>query len=99
MSVNLGYSDIIIKPLLTEKSTNNVVLRRYTFEVHRDANKCTVKEAIEKIYNVKVEAVNVLNVKPKPKRRGMTTGKTRSWKKAMVKLVDGYTISDLENLH
>jgi len=99
MSVNLGYSDIIIRPLLTEKSTDNLAFRRYTFEVHRNANKCMVKEAIEKIYNVKVETINVLNVKPKPKRRGMTRGKTRSWKKAMVKLVEGYSISDLENLH
>jgi len=99
MSVNLEKVDVIVRPLLTEKTTDNLEFRNYSFEVHRDSNKIMIKEAVESIYNVKVERVNVLNVKAKPKRRGLTRGKTRTWKKAMVKLAEGYTISDLENLH
>jgi len=58
-----------------------------------------VREAIEKIFNVKVEKVNLLNVKGKPKRRGVLEGRTRSWRKAIVTLVEGYRIKELEGQH
>jgi large subunit ribosomal protein L23 len=99
MSIKLEYRDVLLRPILTEKTTTNMANRTYTFEVHRDSNKRLIKDAIENIYEVRVEKINVLNVKPKPKRRGMSRGKTRSWKKAMVKLQEGYTIPDLENLY
>ncbi len=67
---------------------NNV----YTFEVAKDSNKVEVRQAIEAIFDVKVVKVNILNVKPKPKRVRYATGKTRTWKKAMVTLQEGDTI-------
>lgn len=95
----LTYHDILIRPILTEKSHNEMASDRpkYTFEVSKLANKPMIKEAVEKLFNVKVEKVNVINVKPKPKRRYATQfGKTRSWKKAMVTLKEGYRISELD---
>ena len=98
MSVSLTDMDILLRPIITEKTNFLMEENKYTFEVHTDANKFMVKSAIEKVYNVKVEKINVLNVKPKPKKRGVTRGKTRGWKKAIVKLVDGYSIPELQSL-
>ena len=88
--------DIIIRPLVTEKSirveeAENTVV----FEVAKSANKIAVKQAIEEIFNVKVDSVNVVNVKSKPKRMGKYLGKTKAIKKAYVKLKEGYSISIL----
>lgn len=99
MKEKLTYFDIIVRPIITEKSTFMNENRTYVFEVNRKANKLKIKEAIEKTFNVKVERVNIVNVKPKPKRQGIYEGKTRSWKKAMVKLKEGYNIQQLEGLH
>lgn len=88
--------DVIVRPIVTEKSTAAREDRKYIFEVNLLANKHQVKMAIEKLFNVKVEKVNVLLVKPKPKRRGLFEGKTRQWKKAIVTLKEGYTIKELE---
>lgn len=98
MSVKLTNLDILLRPIITEKTTFLMEKNKYTFEVHPDANKQMIRTAVEKIYNVKVEKINVLNVKAKPKRRGVTQGKTRTWKKAMVKLIEGYSIPELESL-
>ncbi|AKI97889.1 50S ribosomal protein L23 [Kosmotoga pacifica] len=95
----LTLNDILIRPIITEKSVMAGENNKYVFEVHRDANKYTVREAVEKIFNVKVEKVNILTVKSKPKRRGVLAGKTRSWKKAIVTLVEGYRIKELEGQH
>lgn len=84
--------DIIIRPIVTEHSYDVMDENVYTFEVARDANKIEVKKAIEKIFDVKVVKVNVLNVKPKPKRVRYQRGYTRSWKKAMVTLAEGDSI-------
>ena len=85
--------DIIIRPILTEKS---VRLQReanaYVFEVAKDANKPEIKKAIEDLFKVKVLKVNVINVKGKPKRRFRVTGRTRSFKKAIVFLKEGDSI-------
>jgi len=75
--------------------------REYVFEVDKNANKKEIKEAVEKLFNVKVERVNTLIVKPKPKRdlrRGYMAreGHTKEWKKAIVKLAEGYTIKELQ---
>ncbi len=98
MGINLDDRDILLRPILTEKSSNNMADGKYTFEVHRMANKHTIRRAIENLYEVRVDKINTLNVKSKPKRRGLQTGKTRTWKKAVIKLQEGYTIPELDDL-
>ncbi|WP_129409935.1 50S ribosomal protein L23 [Marinitoga lauensis] len=88
--------DIIIRPVLTEKTYMLMGENKYTFEVAKDATKPEIKKAVEDIFNVKVEKVYVMNVKPKPKRLGRFEGKTRVWKKAIVKLAEGYVIKELQ---
>lgn len=88
-----NYRDIIKAPIITEKSNdlardNNT----HTFSVDIRANKVQIKQAIEKIFDVKVESVNIINLKPKKKRVGRYYGKTNKVKKAMVKLSEGSSI-------
>ncbi|MCL2176488.1 MAG: 50S ribosomal protein L23 [Firmicutes bacterium] len=78
--------DIILKPVLTEKSYDGVAIKRYTFIVHPDANKTQVKQAVEEIFKVQVEKVNILNQLGKIKRQGRTKGRRASYKKAYVQL-------------
>lgn len=90
--------DIIIRPLVTEKTinvqeNNNTVV----FEVQKGVNKIHVKQAVEAIFNVKVEKVNMVNTKPKAKRVGRYVGKTKAMHKAYVKLAKGHTITILED--
>ena len=88
----MNYRDIIKAPIITEKTSdlaqNNVI----TFSVDVKANKTQIKQAIENIFNVKVERVNTINVKPKRKRVGRYVGKTNKVKKAIVKLKEGSSI-------
>ena len=87
-----NYRDIIKAPIITEKSSdlakNNVIV----FSVDVKANKTQIKQAIEKVFNLKVDSVNTINVKPKKKRVGRYTGKTVKVKKAIVKLSEGSSI-------
>jgi large subunit ribosomal protein L23 len=84
---------VVIRPLVTEKSTHQSQTRNaYAFEVNADANKAQIKQAIEKIYNVKVVSVRTAMRKGKPRRTGMTRGKTRHWKKAVAILHEDYHI-------
>ena len=86
---NIQYYDVILKPVITEKSMNAMADRKYTFLVHPEANKSQVKEAVEKMFpGTKVEKVNTMNIDGKRKRRGMTVGKTAKTKKAIVKLTE-----------
>lgn len=86
--------DIIIRPIITEKSVKFTDLdNKYTFEVKRGANKTQVKQAIEAIFNVKVEKVNIINVRPKFKRMGKYAGTTSAVRKAIVKVVAGQSIN------
>jgi len=90
--------DIIVRPLVTEKSIsaqdkNNTVV----FEVKKDANKIAIKQAIEEIFKVKVDSINVVNQKPKTKRMGRYEGKTNQLKKAYVKLKEGSKIEILQD--
>ncbi len=78
--------DVVIRPIITETSMMGMSEKKYTFEVHRTANKTEVKDAIESIFGVKVDTVNTMNVKGKKKRQGKFEGYRRSWKKAIVKL-------------
>ena len=86
--------EIIIRPIITERSYDVMENNVFTFEVHKDANKIEIAKAIETIFNVKVVKVNTLNVKSKPKRyrSNPVPGATRTWKKAMVTLAEGDTI-------
>lgn len=86
-------TDVLKKPVLTEKSlllqqTEN----KYTFDVDVNSNKTEIKNAVEQMFDVKVEKVNVMNVKPKTRRMGRYVGKTNRRKKAIVKLKEGYSI-------
>ena len=85
--------DIIFAPIITEKSASMEEKNTYAFKVDVRANKTQIKQAVEKAFNVKVENVNTLNVHPKSKRVGRYTGKTNRYKKAIVKLASGHTIS------
>ncbi|MBP1556913.1 MAG: 50S ribosomal protein L23 [Oscillospiraceae bacterium] len=77
--------DIVIKPIITERSMSGIAQGKYTFEVHKDANKIEIANAIETLFpGTKVAAVNTMNVSGKQKRMGRNVGTTRSWKKAVV---------------
>jgi len=87
---------LIRRPVVTEKATTDTAGRNaYTFRVPLDANKVEIRQAIERIFSVKVLSVNTLNVKSKWKVRGRTIGQTQRWKKAMVVLQEGQTIDVL----
>ena len=83
----LMYYDVILKPVVTEKSMEAMGEKKYTFLVHPEANKSQIKEAVEKMFDgVKVAKVNTMNCDGKKKRRGMVIGKTAKTKKAIVQL-------------
>ena len=84
--------DILIRPLITEHSTDLMQDNKFVFVVDKRANKIQIAQAVKEIFNVTVEDVNTINVKGKIKRRGRTVGKTDSYKKAIVKLAQGETI-------
>ena len=89
-----AMTDVLKKPVLTEKSLAlQTEENKYTFDVDLDANKTEVKIAVEKLFNVKVEKVNIMNVKPKAKRMGRYEGKTNKRRKAIVKLAEGNSIN------
>lgn len=88
--------DIIIRPVITEKSSRLMEKNQYTFEVHPRANKIQIRNAIQEIFKVKVEKVHTIKVHSKPKRMGMFVGKSRSWKKAIVSVQQGQRIDFFE---
>lgn len=88
-----NYLDIIIAPVITEKTAAMEAEGKYAFKVANKANKTEVKQAIEKKFNVKVEKVNIINSHPKHKRVGRYEGMTSKYKKAIVSLAKGNTIS------
>lgn len=84
---DLKYYDVILAPVITEKSMNAMVEKKYTFYVHPEATKTMVKEAVEKMFEgTKVAKVNTMNMDGKNRRRGYVTGKTAKKKKAIVQL-------------
>ena len=91
--------DIILKPIITEASMENLEKNKYTFKVAKTANKYEIKSAVEELFNVKVVKVNTLNVRGRKRRMGRYEGYTSSWKKAVVTLKDGEkTIEFFNNL-
>ncbi len=97
---DVKYYDVILKPVISEKSMNAMADKKYTFLVHPDATKSQVKEAVEKMFEgTKVESVNTLNRHPKIRRRGRAVGKTAESKKAIVQLTaDSKDIEIFEGL-
>jgi len=84
---DLKYYDVLLKPVITEKSMNSMAEKKYTFLVHPEATKVQIKEAVEKMFKgTKVKSVNTMNKDGKLRRRGMTVGKTAKTKKAIVAL-------------
>ena len=86
---NVQYYDVILKPVITEKSMEDMSAKKYTFLVHPESNKTQIKEAVEKMFEgTKVANVNTMNLEGKTRRRGMTFGKTAAKKKAIVQLTE-----------
>jgi large subunit ribosomal protein L23 len=85
-------SQVVLKPIVSEKSYEATTRGSYTFKVHPDAHKTQIRQAVEELFNVKVERVNVVTVAAKPKRRGLYRGVRPGWKKAVVQLRAGDTI-------
>ena len=92
-------SQVIIRPVVSEKSYVLATAGKYTFRVHPDAHKTQIKQAVEELFDdVKVIDVRTSSVPSKPKRRGLTTGRTREWKKAVVQVREGDTIPIFQGL-
>jgi large subunit ribosomal protein L23 len=88
--------EIVIRPVVSEKSYALLAANKYTFRVHEEAHKTQIRQAIEEVFGVRVEGVRTSWVKSKPKRRGWSSGKTRRWKKAVVQLHPDDTIELFE---
>jgi large subunit ribosomal protein L23 len=94
----MDHSQVIIRPVVSEKSYALATVGKYTFRVHPDAHKTQIKQAIEHLFGVGVVDVRTAAVPSKPKRRGYTAGRTRSWKKAVVQVREGDTIPIFQGL-
>jgi large subunit ribosomal protein L23 len=88
----MDSSQVIIRPVVSEKSYVLSAANRYTFRVHPDAHKTQIRQAVQELFDVRVVEVRTLSVKSKPKRRGTVSGRTRTWKKAIVQLREGDSI-------
>ena len=88
----MQHSQVIIRPVVSEKSYVLSAANKYTFRVHPDAHKTEIRQAVESLFDVKVLEVRTMSIKSKPKRRGLTRGRSRSWKKAIVQVRPGETI-------
>jgi large subunit ribosomal protein L23 len=95
----MDHSQVIIRPVVSEKSYVLATANKYTFRVHPDAHKTQIKQAVEALFeDVKVLNVRTSKVPSKPKRRGVTAGRTRAWKKAVVQVREGDTIPIFQGL-
>ena len=95
----MDHSQVIIRPVVSEKSYVLAANDKYTFRVHPDAHKTQIRQAVEALFEgVKVVEVRTASVKSKPKRRGLTAGRSRSWKKAIVQVRPGDTIPIFQGL-
>lgn len=94
----MDASQVIIRPVVSEKSFVQAEIGKYTFRVHSDAHKTQIRQAVEQLFDVRVRDVRTVSVKSKPKRRGIYAGRTRTWKKAIVQLAPGDTIPIFQGL-
>jgi large subunit ribosomal protein L23 len=94
--VSLHPNEVLLAPVVSEKSYSLIGGGKYVFKVHPDSHKTQIRQAVEELFKVHVEGVNVLKVQPKPKRRGQSKGIRPGWKKAIVQLREGETIEIFE---
>ena len=94
----LTSRQVLLAPVVSEKSYGQIESRRYSFRVHPDAHKTQVRQAVEELFDVHVMGVNVVQVRSKPKRRGVHKGSKPGWKKAIVQLREGDSIEVFEGV-
>jgi large subunit ribosomal protein L23 len=94
----MDAGQVIIRPVVSEKSYALATIGKYTFRVHPDAHKTQIKQAVELLFGVSVLDVRTSSVPSKPKRRGYTAGRTREWKKAVIQVREGQTIPIFQGL-
>ena len=94
--MSLHPNEVLLAPVVSEKSYSLINDNKYSFRVHPDAHKTQVRQAIEELFDVHVERVNIVKVQPKPKRRGLFKGTRQGWKKAIVQVREGETIEIFE---
>jgi large subunit ribosomal protein L23 len=94
--MSLHPNQVLLAPVVSEKSYSLITDRKYTFKVHEDAHKTQIRQAVEELFEVKVQSVNIVKVQSKPKRRGLTRGSKPGWKKAIVQLREGHEIEIFE---
>ena len=94
--MSLHPNQVLLAPVVSEKSYSLISDRKYTFRVHEDAHKTQIRQAVEELFEVDVESVNIVKVQSKPKRRGLTKGRRPGWKKAIVQLKEGQQIEIFE---
>ena len=94
----MDHTQVIIRPVVSEKSYVLAANDKYTFRVHQDAHKTQIRQAVEALFEVKVLEVRTITVRSKPKRRGHTSGRTRAWKKAIVQVRPGDSIPVFQGL-
>ena len=92
----MNPADVLVAPVVSEKSYAGLADRKYTFKVHQDAHKTQVRQAVETLFGVKVASVHMIKVPAKPKRRGVYNGVRPGWKKAIVHLHEGHQIEIFE---
>lgn len=88
----MDSTQVLLAPVVSEKSYTLIEAHKYSFKVHPDAHKTQIRQAVEELFDVKVVGVNVVKVQPKPKRRGLHKGTKPGWKKAIVQVREGDTI-------
>jgi len=94
----MEHTQVLIRPVVSEKSYVLSAADRYTFRVHPDAHKTHIRQAVEELFGVHVVDVRTMSVKSKPKRRGVSKGRTRTWKKAIVQIQAGESIPIFQGL-
>jgi large subunit ribosomal protein L23 len=94
--VSLHPNQVLLAPVVSEKSYELIEQRKYAFRVHPDAHKTQVRQAVEELFDVHVQGVNIVKVQPKPKRRGLIRGQKPGWKKAIVQVREGESIEIFE---
>ena len=94
----MEHSQVLIRPVISEKSYVLSAAGKYTFRVHPDAHKTQIRQAVEALFDVHVVEIRTMSVKSKPKRRGNTRGRTRAWKKAIVQVRAGESIPIFQGL-
>jgi large subunit ribosomal protein L23 len=94
--MSLHPNEVLLAPVVSEKSYSLITDRKYTFKVHKNAHKTQIRQAVEQLFDVNVVDVNIVKVQAKPKRRGLTKGTRPGWKKAIVQVREGQSIEIFE---